>query len=140
MKRVSLSEFLKNRRKELDLGQEHIANYVGVSVSAVSRWENGFADGMGLDSVKKLSEILKVTPMDIINYYEDEITVSRPLTQIERELIIRQSKLTEIGILKVLNYMDDLLLIDKYVKDSEKVSLDTQIVFDEEFEKIIDEE
>jgi HTH-type transcriptional regulator, cell division transcriptional repressor len=38
-----LGEALKVRREELGLGQEHVADRLGVSQQTVSRWEKGLA-------------------------------------------------------------------------------------------------
>ena len=61
------SDEIKTRREFLELTQQHIADYVGVSKSAVSRWESGDISNMGIDKLSNLSEILEVSPLDIIN-------------------------------------------------------------------------
>lgn len=57
---------IKARRKELGLSQQEVGDYVGVSSTTVGRWENGQIKDMKRDSVKKLSEILNVSPLDLI--------------------------------------------------------------------------
>ena len=42
--RVSLSQRLKNLRMERNLSQEFVAESLGVSRQAVSKWENGSSD------------------------------------------------------------------------------------------------
>lgn len=64
---------IKTRREQLDLTQQQVADYVGVSKSAVSRWESGDVANMGIDKLSKLSEVLSVSPLDIIN--ETELTL-----------------------------------------------------------------
>ena len=64
---------IKMRREQLELTQQQVADYVGVSKSAVSRWESGDVANMGIDKLSKLSEILSVSPLDIIN--ETELTL-----------------------------------------------------------------
>jgi len=64
---------IKTRREQLELTQQQVADYVGVSKSAVSRWESGDVANMGIDKLSKLSEILSVSPLDIIN--ETELTL-----------------------------------------------------------------
>ena len=61
-------EKIKQRRKELNLSLEEIANYVGVSKATVSRWETGAISNMKTDKIQKLAEILKVNPNFIIGY------------------------------------------------------------------------
>lgn len=64
---------IKARREQLELTQQQVADYVGVSKSAVSRWESGDVANMGIDKLAKLSEVLSVSPLDIIN--ENELTL-----------------------------------------------------------------
>jgi repressor LexA len=51
----------------LELTQQQVADYVGVSKSAVSRWESGDVANMGIDKLSRLSEVLSVSALDIIN-------------------------------------------------------------------------
>lgn len=59
---------LKKRRKELGLTQADIALGVGVSEATVSRWESGDIHNMRRNRVVKLAELLRVSPMDIIDF------------------------------------------------------------------------
>ena len=63
-----IKEKIKQRRKDLNLSLEEIANYVGVSKATVSRWESGAISNMRADKIQKLAEILKVNPNFIIGY------------------------------------------------------------------------
>ena len=38
---MKISETIKNRRKELNLTQEQVAGYLGVTPPAVHKWEKG---------------------------------------------------------------------------------------------------
>ena len=57
-----MDNFIKTRRKELGITLEDIGNYVGVSKGTVQRWETGSISNMRRDRIKKLSEILKISP------------------------------------------------------------------------------
>lgn len=67
-----LREFLKDRRKELRLSQDEVAEYIGVTKSAISRWESGDIKTMGVDKLRKYAHVLNLDPMVIINYEEDD--------------------------------------------------------------------
>lgn len=67
-----LREFLKDRRKELRLSQDEVAEYIGVTKSAISRWESGDIKNMGVDKLRKYAHVLNLDPMVIINYEEDD--------------------------------------------------------------------
>ena len=64
---TKLGSLIKNKREYLKLTQQEVADYVGVSKSAVSRWESGDIGNMGIEKVPKLSEILEISPLDLIN-------------------------------------------------------------------------
>jgi repressor LexA len=64
---IRLGYFIKSKREYLNITQQEVADYVGVSKSAVSRWESGDIGNMGIDKVPKLSEILEISPMELIN-------------------------------------------------------------------------
>ena len=49
-------------RKALNLTLEIVGQYVGVGKSTVRKWENGIIKNMRRDKIKKLSEILQVSP------------------------------------------------------------------------------
>lgn len=57
-----MDNFIKTRRKELGITLEDIGNYVGVSKGTVQRWETGSISNMRRDRIKKLSEILQISP------------------------------------------------------------------------------
>lgn len=64
---INLGKLLRDKREYLKLTQQEVADYVSVSKSAVSRWESGDIASMGMDKVPRLSEILEVSPLELIN-------------------------------------------------------------------------
>lgn len=38
---LKMNEIIKKRRKEMELTQEQVANYLGVTTPAVNKWERG---------------------------------------------------------------------------------------------------
>ncbi len=60
------------RRTELGLTLEKIAEYVGVSKGTVKKWESGYIKNMGRDKILLLSEILCVSPLDILDLAEND--------------------------------------------------------------------
>ncbi len=61
------------RRKELDLTLEEVAAWVGVGKSTVKKWESGYIKNMRRDKIIKLSEILKVSPLEILRLADDGV-------------------------------------------------------------------
>lgn len=57
---------LKQLRSEKQLTMQEVADYVGVNVATVSRWENGEIANMRRDKVAKLAELFNVRPSYIL--------------------------------------------------------------------------
>ena len=70
MEKISIGKILRRRREELDLTQRQIAIHVGVTESAVSRWESGEIDNMRRDRIAKLADILQISPLVIMGAEE----------------------------------------------------------------------
>lgn len=69
---IEIGNIIRNRREALNLTQLQIAEYVGVTKSAISRWETGELKNIGGSKIKKLSEILKISPTVIVRGDEPE--------------------------------------------------------------------
>lgn len=69
---MELKDFIKYRRKELNLTLLDIAKACGVSEGTVSRWESGDIDDMKRSRIAALSKILKISPSIIVGYEEDK--------------------------------------------------------------------
>ena len=63
--RKSLGEVLKDHRIRCAMTQECVAEAMGVSRQAVSKWENGTADP-STSNLLKLAQLYGVTPEDLI--------------------------------------------------------------------------
>ena len=70
MEKNSIGQILRKRREELSLTQRQVANHVGVTEAAVSRWESGEIANMRRDKIVNLADILKVSPMLIMGAEE----------------------------------------------------------------------
>ena len=63
--RKSLGEVLKDHRTRCSMTQEFVAESLGVSRQAVSKWENGTADP-STSNLLKLAKLYGVTPEELI--------------------------------------------------------------------------
>lgn len=66
---------LRNRRQEIGLTLEQVADKVGVTKSTVQKWESGEIANMKRDKIILLSKALKVSPIWIMNLGEDDISL-----------------------------------------------------------------
>jgi len=65
---MKINEKIKQRRIELRLTLEEVANIVGVTKSTVLKWESGQIANMKRDKIKLLANALQTTPAYILGY------------------------------------------------------------------------
>lgn len=56
---MKMNEIIRKRRKEMELTQEQVANYLGVTTPAVNKWERGntYPDIMLLPALARLLKV-----------------------------------------------------------------------------------
>ena len=59
---MKVNELIANRRKELGLTLEEVADKVGVSKSTVKKWESGYIKNMRRDNMALLADALHIRP------------------------------------------------------------------------------
>ena len=69
--RRSLGEVLKDHRMRCYMTQEFVAEALGVSRQAVSKWENGTADP-STSNLLKLAKLYGISPEDLIRAVQTE--------------------------------------------------------------------
>lgn len=69
---MTIGEYIKQRRKELHLSAEQIADYCGVNAATVYRWESGAIGDIPGRKIKALAEILKISPSIIVGSNDDD--------------------------------------------------------------------
>jgi len=74
---MPINTVIRNKRKELELTQEQIADYLGVSTPAVNKWEKG-ATYPDVTLLPPLARILKID-LNTLLCFEDSITKSEIL-------------------------------------------------------------
>lgn len=78
---------IKQRRKELDLSADDIAEAIGVSRATVYRYESKDVENMPITSLAPLAKILRCSPGYLMGWEElyDEITLSSTEKQVITE-------------------------------------------------------
>ena len=97
MDQEQIGKFIAKQRKLKELTQEELAEKLGITKNAVSKWERGLCL-MDMSLLKPLSEILEVSVNDIL---AGEIIDDKDIEKKSEENII---KLTELGNLKSMKY------------------------------------
>ena len=57
---------IEQRRKELGLTLEDVAESVGVGRSTVRKWEKGMIKNMGRDKIEALAKVLQINPVTFV--------------------------------------------------------------------------
>lgn len=68
---MKVKEVIKQRRKELGMTLAEIAKACHVSEATVSRWESGEISNMKVNHLLPLAKVLKISPMLILGYQEN---------------------------------------------------------------------
>ncbi len=80
---MKINEVIRKYRKESNLTQEQVANYLGVTAPAVNKWENGISYP-DITLLAPLARILKINVDTLLSFHE-ELTDSE-INQMGREL------------------------------------------------------
>ena len=123
MNQERIGRFIANARKEKNLTQEDLAEKLGITKNAVSKWERGLCL-MDMSLLKPLSEILEVSINEIL---AGEKIEEKDIEKKSEENII---KLTELVNLKSMKYgiigmasFSIILILISFFKDKNMASI-----------------
>lgn len=71
---MNLQDKIKARRLELGMTLADVAYQMGVAESTVSRYESSHIQDIKIDKFKKLAEVLKTSPAELLGWDENEPT------------------------------------------------------------------
>lgn len=134
---MSMNTVIQEKRKELGLTQEQIADFLGVSAPAVSKWEKGITSpDIGL--LPPLARLLKIDLNTLFSFSEDlspqEIGMfCNELTMIARDNIISAFEIAEAKIHE-FPHSEQLLLNAAIILDSMLLQAQTSGVPKDDFE------
>lgn len=83
-----LWEKIRARRRELDLTQQEVADYCGISVTAISKWESKSPEGRAYprqNKLQKLSEVLQVDKAWLIDDEQGPHQLLSAIANLEEE-------------------------------------------------------
>lgn len=88
---MSLSENIRNKRQELKLSQEYVADQLGVSRQAVSKWETGQSEptASNLTELAELFEISLSELVDPVKYAKEQEENQKKQSKKQPNLILR---------------------------------------------------
>lgn len=68
-------DYIRNRRKTLNMTMKELAKKVGVSEGTISRWESGDISNMKRDKIKALADALEVSPSEMMGWQEVDLEI-----------------------------------------------------------------
>lgn len=114
---MTVGERIHDRRKQLGLSAEYIAERLDCSPATIYRYENGYIEKMPIDSILPIAKILLVSPAYLMGW-EDESgvqNVAAGLSSDESKLVDTYRSVTEQGQHEMLAYAD--YIAERYRKN-----------------------
>lgn len=108
---------IKNRRKELGISAEKLAESVGVSHTTIYRYEKGEILNIPVPILSKIAKVLKTSEMYLMGAIEDPDHKSYMVPSSSTEPILAYYyELNAEGQEKLLAYAEDLIASRRYAK------------------------
>lgn len=111
-----LGKRIFDARRKQHLTLDAVGQYVGVGKSTVRKWENGIIKNMRRDKIKKLSEVLHVSPGYLMGWtndpedYGDETPAPfETLSDFERQVLMQLRLLSQEQQRAFLSFLTTLL-------------------------------
>lgn len=110
---MKIGDYIKLKRNELGMTQESLAKKIGVSKSAISRYESNDISNMGIDKAQAMSKALQIDPLTLLTgEIEEEKTITEPTSN---PIPLIGQIAAGVPILAEEN-IDDYFYIDKSIK------------------------
>lgn len=120
---------IKNRRKELNLTLQQIADIVGVASSTIQRYESGNINQLKLPVLESIAKALDINPtwlvrddapMNPVKYSPETVNIKEKNT-LESLLLHNFNKLNTSGKNEAIKRVEELTYIDKYIEEEKKI-------------------
>lgn len=101
---MNLQDRIKARRLELGMTLADVAYKMGVAESTVSRYESSHIQDIKIDKFKRLADVLKTTPAELLGWNEKEATPD----VVYNDILIELEKASPVVKQQVLSYISFL--------------------------------
>lgn len=72
----TVKSILRDNRQKLNLTKAELAEKIRVNASTITRWESGEADNMTRKNIVKLANVLRISPMDLLEKGQDIMSLT----------------------------------------------------------------
>lgn len=97
--KAAMKSIIRQRRFELGMTLEDVAQKVGVASSTVQRWESGRIENLGRDKIASLATALQVSPEYLLGWTDN------PEIVFQADLAVALADLDRAELDSVLNYI-----------------------------------
>ncbi|MCC0700367.1 helix-turn-helix transcriptional regulator [Clostridioides sp. ZZV15-6383] len=124
LKMIEITNRIKNKRLELNMSYQDLANKTGLSKSTLQRYETGTIKNIPLDKLEILAHALNESPAFIMGWSKN----SKLIKTKENKLLSSFNELNDIGQNEAIKRVGELTQINKYIN---KNHIDTMAAHNE---------
>lgn len=99
---MDMSDRIKERRKAMGYTQEELGEKLGLQKSAIAKYENGRVENIKRSVIAKMSKVLECSPSYLMGWEDAPSTVSFPISQLEKQIVVEYRKADDISKTMVL--------------------------------------
>lgn len=116
---MSVGKRIKERRKQLGMSAEDLADLVGVSPATIYRYESGYIENVKSSKLTPIAKALRTNEAYLMGWDDHPSRFSDMFFPIDPRLADVYSLLNDEGIEKLIEYAEFLLSSGKYLKKSD---------------------
>lgn len=127
---MEIGKRIKERRKQLGISAEQLAEAINVSPATIYRYESGGIENMGVDKITPIAEFLHTNEAFLMGWTEDpspfavrNSSLEITLTPAEEVLIDKFRQLSDEGKAKLIEQAN-LLIAGGYIKSNKNRMVD----------------
>lgn len=115
---MSIGDRIRERRKELGLSVDDVANKLNKNRATVYRYESNDIENLPITVLEPLAKVLNTTPVYLLGLENQKSNTA--LTNLETKLLNNFNKLNDLGKSKLVEYSNDLTETPKYITTATK--------------------
>lgn len=111
---MEIKDKIKSRRLELGLTLDEVAQKIGVAASTFQRYESGEIKNMRRDKVKKIADVLELSPYYLMGWSEQSDTTEFDSSQYDNIIPLKKDYLKKIPLVGDIACGEPILANEEY--------------------------